>query len=65
MQDNVVYEYDDFYFLMEPQQVCSILSLCLLQRDILSNKFRKHAGKIICFYAVTFIEARFDTWDQI
>ena len=25
MQDNVVYEYDDFYFLMEPQQVICVL----------------------------------------
>lgn len=25
MHDNVVYEYDDFYFLMEPQQVCDLI----------------------------------------
>ena len=30
MQDNVVYEYDDFYFLMEPQQVMFCLMYIFL-----------------------------------
>lgn len=40
LHDNVVYEYDDFYFLMEPQQVHSLYnSLFLIDNNLCSPSF--------------------------